>query len=91
MGTTTVLTMPAVPISHLDLPRRIRLRAKQTQSAFWAQFGVTQSSGSRYESTAQIPLPVAILIELRASGVICDEELLDARDRCVKSPWVRAG
>ena len=49
------------------------------QSAFWSRFGVTQSGGSRYESGRNLPKPVAMLVWLRESGKISDQDMEAAR------------
>ena len=62
-------------------PEKIQEQRKQSglnQSAFWSRFGVTQSGGSRYESGRNVPLPTAMLIWLRESGRIDDQNLADA-------------
>ena len=57
-------------------PQTYRQATGLNQSAFWAPLGVTQSGGSRYESTGRaIPTPVA----LRDQGIINDEILEEAR------------
>lgn len=40
----------------------IRKKLSLNQSDFWTPFGVTQSCGSRYESSRSIPRPVQILL-----------------------------
>lgn len=68
-------------------PEKIQEQRKQSglnQSAFWSRFGVTQSGGSRYESGRNVPLPTAMLIWLRESGRIGDQDLADAL-RAVKA------
>lgn len=62
-------------------PEKIQEQRKQSglnQSAFWSRFGVTQSGGSRYESGRNVPIPTAMLIWLRESGRIGDQDLADA-------------
>lgn len=34
------------------------------QSQFWSRLGITQSSGSRYESGRNVPKPVQLLVDL---------------------------
>lgn len=41
--------------------RKLRLKLDLNQSEFWGRLGVTQSGGSRYESTRKPPKPVAVL------------------------------
>jgi transcriptional regulator with XRE-family HTH domain len=50
-------------IEELDV-RKIRQKLGMNQSDFWAQLGVTQSGGSRYESGRDIPRPVQALLRL---------------------------
>lgn len=61
-------------------PQGYRQATGLNQSAFWAPLGVTQSGGSRYESTGRtIPTPVALLLVLRDQGIITDEILAEAQ------------
>lgn len=55
-----------------------RKKAGINQRDFWAQYGVTQSGGSRYESGRNIPKPLAILLWLHRSGKAADRDLADA-------------
>lgn len=55
-----------------------RKLSRLNQSEFWSRFGVTQSGGSRYESGRNVPLPTSMLIWLRESGRIDDQDLADA-------------
>ncbi len=55
--------------------RRFRRSRHESQGMFWARFGVTQSRGSRFEKGAEIPRPVAILLELYLNGVVTDGDL----------------
>jgi len=81
----STLGMPlAVPLaSALAAPwpaaphelRRLRIRKRESQEKFWSRFGVTQSSGSRFETGVVIPPPVAILLRLYVSGALKDEDL----------------
>ena len=45
-------------------PKEVRRRSGLSQLAFWAQIGVTQSGGSRYESGRRMPKPVQELLRL---------------------------
>ncbi len=47
----------------------------ESQTCFWARFGVTQSRGSRYEMGMAIPHPIAILLKLYFDGVISNDDL----------------
>lgn len=55
--------------------RQFRLSRRESQEKFWGRFGVTQSSGSRFETGLSIPAPVAILLKLYASGKLSDGDL----------------
>ncbi|RFU48883.1 XRE family transcriptional regulator [Paraburkholderia sp. DHOC27] len=52
-----------------------RKNRKESQRRFWARFGVTQSRGSRFESGAEIPPPVSILLGLYLTKTITDSDL----------------
>ncbi len=55
--------------------RKYRRSKHESQGLFWARFGVTQSRGSRFEKGAEIPKPVAILLELYVNGIVTDGDL----------------
>ncbi len=55
--------------------RKFRRTKRESQGLFWSRFGVTQSRGSRFEKGADIPKPVAILLELYFAGVVTDSDL----------------
>lgn len=52
----------------------------ESQTVFWARYGVTQSGGSRYESGRTIPQPTAILIAAHLAGLLSDDQLLALRN-----------
>jgi hypothetical protein len=52
-----------------------RKMKKESQRRFWARFGVTQSRGSRFESGAEIPPPVSILLGLYLLKTVSDSDL----------------
>src|ERR1700742_2091479 len=52
-----------------------RKKKKESQRRLWARFGVTQSRGSRFESGAEIPAPVSILLGLYFTKTISDGDL----------------
>jgi hypothetical protein len=52
-----------------------RKSRRESQSRFWARFGVTQSRGSRFECGAEIPTPVCILLGLYINQSISDCDL----------------
>ena len=70
-GAETV-TVPLSP--HAEL-KRFRLSKRESQEKFWGRFGVTQSSGSRFETGLGIPAPVAILVRLYLKGTLNDGDL----------------
>ncbi len=55
--------------------RRLRLAKRESQEKFWSRFGVTQSSGSRFETGLAVPPPVAILLRLYVNGRVSDGDL----------------
>lgn len=63
----------------LQAIRGMRKNRNESQHRFWARFGVTQTSGSRFECGQEIPAPVAILLGLYLDGVISDGDLWRAR------------
>jgi hypothetical protein len=56
--------------------RQFRISKRESQSTFWARFGVTQSSGSRFETGLGVPPPVALLVKLYQAGKLSDGDLL---------------
>jgi len=56
--------------------RRFRDSKNESQLKFWARFGVTQSTGSRFEAGYPIPQSVVKLVQLYADGKITDVDLL---------------
>jgi hypothetical protein len=58
--------------------REYRKSLRESQFCFWSRFGVTQSRGSRFETGAEIPSPVAILLKLYIDGTITDGDLCKA-------------
>ena len=60
--------------SHSDL-KKFRISKRESQEKFWGRFGVTQSSGSRFETGLGIPPPVAILVKLYVKGRLSDGDL----------------
>ncbi|WP_426172935.1 helix-turn-helix domain-containing protein [Massilia sp. TWR1-2-2] len=57
--------------------RQFRISKRESQATFWARFGVTQSSGSRFETGLGVPLPVALLVKLYVTGKLIDGDLLE--------------
>lgn len=60
--------------THGDL-KKFRISKRESQEKFWGRFGVTQSSGSRFETGLGIPPPVAILVKLYVKGRLSDGDL----------------
>lgn len=62
-------------------PHSFRRRHHNSQQGYWERFGVSQSSGSRYERRGgerrKLPMPLAILVGLWALGYIDDRALAD--------------
>jgi hypothetical protein len=69
---STELARPSA-VSEL---RKFRIGRRESQEKFWGRFGVTQSSGSRFETGLVIPPPVALLIRLYLNGKLNDGDLL---------------
>ncbi|MEJ7806953.1 MAG: helix-turn-helix transcriptional regulator [Telluria sp.] len=65
---------PAPSTLHGDL-KKFRISKRESQEKFWGRFGVTQSSGSRFETGLGIPPPVAILVKLYVKGRLSDGDL----------------
>jgi hypothetical protein len=70
----TVPALRGMPIGDL---RQLRISKRESQEKFWGRFGVTQSSGSRFETGLTIPAPVAILLKLYMNGKLSDGDLLE--------------
>jgi hypothetical protein len=66
---------PALASGDVGL-RQFRISKRESQATFWARFGVTQSSGSRFETGLGVPVPVALLVRLYATGKLSDGDLL---------------
>ena len=70
---------PAFKPSSLALSigdlKKYRVGKRESQEKFWGRFGVTQSSGSRFETGLAIPAPVAILLKLYVAGKLNDGDL----------------
>jgi hypothetical protein len=73
----TIATRPAEAAPAVDrvLIIAYRKKKKESQRRFWARFGVTQSRGSRFESGAEIPAPVSILLGLYFTKTVSDSDL----------------
>lgn len=56
--------------------KKYRIGKRESQEKFWGRFGVTQSSGSRFETGLAIPAPVALLLKLYVNGKLSDGDLL---------------
>lgn len=70
--------------------RAYRRESKLNQMAFWGQYGVTQSGGSRYESGRGIPSPTRMLMALHAMGVVSDEDMARASAVAAALPKVES-
>lgn len=65
--------------------RWLRQYLNETQTEFWARFGVTQSQGSRFEQGTGMPPPVAILMALYLELKVSDADLVEARQQGLTS------
>lgn len=70
-----VVVSPVRPPDRIGL-RQFRVSKRESQATFWARFGVTQSSGSRFETGLGVPPPVALLVKLYLDGKLSDGDLL---------------
>lgn len=53
----------------------------ESQNDFWSRFGVTQSTGSRYEDfSIKIPCGIHMLIVAFVSGMLSENDLMKLRD-----------
>ena len=67
---------PPVRVNGPVALRQFRMSKRESQATFWARFGVTQSSGSRFETGLGVPPAVALLVKLYANGKLNDGDLL---------------
>lgn len=65
---------PAVPLNTRDVAN-FRKSLGLNQSQFWRLFGVTQSGGSRYEDTRDIPASTAMLLILYSLNIVSNADL----------------
>jgi hypothetical protein len=72
---TSVKPLAPSALSINDL-KKYRVSKRESQEKFWGRFGVTQSSGSRFETGLAIPAPVALLLKLYVNGKLNDGDLL---------------
>ncbi|WP_323143515.1 helix-turn-helix transcriptional regulator [Massilia phyllosphaerae] len=70
-----VKPLASAALSIHDL-KKYRVSKRESQEKFWGRFGVTQSSGSRFETGLAIPAPVALLLKLYVNGKLNDGDLL---------------
>ena len=66
---------PALATTPHGELKKFRISKRESQEKFWGRFGVTQSSGSRFETGLGIPPPVAILVKLYVKGRLSDGDL----------------
>jgi hypothetical protein len=74
-GTLMMKTPASLAPSISDL-KKYRISKRESQEKFWGRFGVTQSSGSRFETGLANPAPVALLLKLYVNGKLNDGDLL---------------
>lgn len=53
----------------------LRDRLRESQTVFWARFGVNQRTASRFERGQALPNSLGILLRLYFDGVISDADL----------------
>jgi hypothetical protein len=72
----TLVKPPASWAPSIGDLKKYRISKRESQEKFWGRFGVTQSSGSRFETGLAIPAPVALLLKLYVNGKLNDGDLL---------------
>ena len=72
----TLVKPPASLSPSIGDLKKYRISKRESQEKFWGRFGVTQSSGSRFETGLAIPAPVALLLKLYVNGKVNDGDLL---------------
>jgi hypothetical protein len=73
---TLMMKPPASLAPSISDLKKYRISKRESQEKFWGRFGVTQSSGSRFETGLAIPAPVALLLKLYVNGKLNDGDLL---------------
>ena len=73
---STLMKTPASLAPSISDLKKYRISKRESQEKFWGRFGVTQSSGSRFETGLAIPAPVALLLKLYVNGKLNDGDLL---------------
>ena len=64
MTTKSTTEKPAKKLPSIRNYRELRRKMSISQSEFWSRIGVTQSGGSRYETTRKVPKPTQTVIDL---------------------------
>ena len=64
MTTKSTTEKPAKKPPSIRNYRELRRKMNISQSEFWSRIGVTQSGGSRYETTRKVPKPTQTVIDL---------------------------
>ena len=64
MTTKSTTEKPAKKLPSIRNYRELRRKMNISQSEFWSRIGVTQSGGSRYETTRKVPKPTQTVIDL---------------------------
>lgn len=64
MTTKSTTEKPAKKLPSIRNYRELRRKMDISQSEFWSRIGVTQSGGSRYETTRKVPKTTQAVIDL---------------------------
>ena len=64
MTTKSTTEKPAKKLPTIKNYRELRRKMDIRQSEFWNRIGITQSGGSRYETTRKVPKPTQTVIDL---------------------------
>ena len=78
MTTKSTTEKPAKKLPSIRNYRELRRKMNISQSEFWSRIGVTQSGGSRYETTRRVPKPTQTVINLAYSSAKTALETLAA-------------
>lgn len=66
------IKQPALNLANIKDIRKFR---GENQHVFWSRYGLTQTSGSKYETGRKIPLPLSILIMMHLQGTITEKDI----------------
>lgn len=74
---------PTIPVYSAATVRALRRRLGLNQQQFWSPIGVTQSGGSRYETSRTMPSPVRKLVWLMYESALANASVKNDAVRAV--------